>query len=79
MSKRVQNGFKIDFEIAALIVRRSEYFLEGTLCSYGVLLARLFVMRPFIFSANGKFFHDLQLYKASLRNRSRIAFQLLDD
>ena len=28
--KRVQNGSKIDFEIGALIVRRSEYFLEGT-------------------------------------------------
>ena len=30
VSKRVQNGSKIDFEIVALIVRRSEYVLEGT-------------------------------------------------
>ena len=30
MPKRIQNGFKIDSEIAALIALRSEYFLEGT-------------------------------------------------
>ena len=71
MPKRIQNGFKIDSEIAALIIRRSEYFLEGT---------RLFVMRPFIFTVNYKvLFHDFQLYKASLRNRNRITFQLSDD